>query len=193
MGTPIPPPPPPPPPPPSHLPGEMCGPGCICFLSLLSRLEYSCCLMNLDLNPTESDLRGTSSIKHLCSVSPIWKYSLWATPADTNTSSSTVAFVNFITLAQHVLAIKLLVVIKGHVGKGLREMGVLHKLLGFQQRQTSSWIQVKRWYINNSKCTNFKPAVALHNHCNHFVASFPGLPRSFCSSVSVDNNTRMRT
>ena len=24
------------------------------------------------------------------------------------------------------------------------------------------------------------------------VASFPGLPRFFCSSVSVDNNTRMR-
>ena len=26
----------------------------------------------------------------------------------------------------------------------------------------------------------------------NFVASFPGLPRFFCSSVSVDNNTRMR-
>ena len=24
------------------------------------------------------------------------------------------------------------------------------------------------------------------------IASFPGLPRFFCSSVSVDNNTRMR-
>ena len=26
----------------------------------------------------------------------------------------------------------------------------------------------------------------------HDVASFPGLPHLFCSSVSVDNNTRMQ-
>ena len=30
------------------------------------------------------------------------------------------------------------------------------------------------------------------NSSGAIVASFPGLPRFFCSSVSVDNNTRMR-
>ena len=32
----------------------------------------------------------------------------------------------------------------------------------------------------------------LRKWCALNVASFPGLPRFFCSSVSVDNNTRMR-
>ena len=34
--------------------------------------------------------------------------------------------------------------------------------------------------------------VHLHLFYRKTLASFPGLPRFFCSSVSVDNNTRMR-
>ena len=34
--------------------------------------------------------------------------------------------------------------------------------------------------------------LCVHSIPTYRLASFPGLPRFFCSSVSVDNNTRMR-